>query len=66
VGRILWVERARGDRLRTVQDIRGRLERGEAPPLGRDLRDQIAVFVPGHTDAPSMTEFETGRGGAAS
>jgi UDP-2,3-diacylglucosamine pyrophosphatase LpxH len=46
----------------TVGEIRTRLERGEPPPLGRDLQGEIGVFVSGHTHAPSMTEFD-GRGG---
>jgi UDP-2,3-diacylglucosamine pyrophosphatase LpxH len=45
-----------------VEQIRTRLESGEPPPLGRDLRGEIGVFVSGHTHSPSMTEFD-GRGG---
>jgi UDP-2,3-diacylglucosamine pyrophosphatase LpxH len=47
----------------TVEQIRDRLESGEPPPLGRDVRGEIGVFVSGHTHAPSLTEF-AGRGGA--
>jgi UDP-2,3-diacylglucosamine pyrophosphatase LpxH len=46
----------------TVKEIRDRLERGDAPPLGRDLSGDICVFVSGHTHAPSLTEFDRGRG----
>jgi hypothetical protein len=31
----------------TVKEIRDRLERGDPPPLGRDLRGDICVFVSG-------------------
>jgi UDP-2,3-diacylglucosamine pyrophosphatase LpxH len=46
----------------TVEEIRTRLERHEPPPLAGDLEGEIAVFVSGHTHAPSMTEF-AGRDG---
>ena len=46
----------------TVKEIRDRLERGDPPPLGRDLRGDICVFVSGHTHAPSLTEFNSGSG----
>jgi hypothetical protein len=45
-----------------VGEIRGRLERGEAPPLSEKTEGQITVFVSGHTHAPSLTRF--GQGGA--
>jgi hypothetical protein len=54
--------RARGDCRRDRGWIRTRLEDGEPPPLGRDLRGEIGIFVSGHTHAPSMAEFD-GRGG---
>jgi UDP-2,3-diacylglucosamine pyrophosphatase LpxH len=38
--------------------IRGGLESGEPPPLGADLAGEIAVFVSGHTHAPSLTHFD--------
>lgn len=37
--------------------IRTRLERGEGPPLAPNLTGQIAVFISGHTHAPSLTAF---------
>jgi Calcineurin-like phosphoesterase len=46
----------------TVREIRERLERGDPPPLGSDLRGEICVFVSGHTHAPSLTEFDSGSG----
>jgi UDP-2,3-diacylglucosamine pyrophosphatase LpxH len=41
-----------------VAQIRGRLERGEAPPLADGLPGEISVFVSGHTHAPSLAEFD--------
>jgi len=46
----------------TVAKIRTMLEAGETPPLGRDVTGDIAVFVSGHTHAPSFTPFQR-RGG---
>jgi hypothetical protein len=46
----------------TVKEIPDRLERGDPPPLGHDLRGEICVFVSGHTHAPSLTEFHRGSG----
>jgi hypothetical protein len=50
-----------------VDEIRRRLESGSAPPLSPELGAEIAVFVSGHTHAPSLAEFDTpaGAGGAA-
>jgi UDP-2,3-diacylglucosamine pyrophosphatase LpxH len=45
-----------------VELIRSRLESGEPPPLAGALAADIAVFVSGHTHAPSLTEFK-GRSG---
>lgn len=45
-----------------MKEIRDRLERRDPPPLGRDLRGDICVFVSGHTHAPSLTEFYRGNG----
>jgi UDP-2,3-diacylglucosamine pyrophosphatase LpxH len=42
--------------------IRSRLEAGEAPPLSGSLTSQIAVFVSGHTHAPSLTHFDAPSG----
>ncbi|HVU22696.1 MAG TPA: hypothetical protein VHE13_01140, partial [Opitutus sp.] len=41
----------------TVARIRAMLEAGDAPPLGKDVTGDIAVFVSGHTHAPSFTPF---------
>jgi UDP-2,3-diacylglucosamine pyrophosphatase LpxH len=38
--------------------IRSRLETGERPPLSGALTSEIAVFVSGHTHAPSLTQFD--------
>jgi UDP-2,3-diacylglucosamine pyrophosphatase LpxH len=38
--------------------IRSRLEAGEPPPLSDSLTSEIAVFVSGHTHAPSLTHFD--------
>jgi predicted phosphodiesterase len=46
----------------TVEEIRTRLERGEPPPLARELRGEVGVFVSGHTHAPSLTGFDGGGG----
>ena len=46
----------------TVREIRDRVERGDPPPLGRDLSGDICVFVSGHTHAPSLTDFDSGSG----
>jgi hypothetical protein len=53
--------------LPTVDTIRRRLESGPAPPLGGDLPGEIAVFVSGHTHAPSLVGFDapSGARGAA-
>jgi Calcineurin-like phosphoesterase len=42
--------------------IRSRLEAGEPPPLSGSLTSRIAVFVSGHTHAPSLTDFEAPSG----
>ena len=46
----------------SVDLIRRRLEGGLPPPLGDGLRGEIAVFVSGHTHAPSLVEFDTPTG----
>jgi UDP-2,3-diacylglucosamine pyrophosphatase LpxH len=46
----------------SVSEIRAYLESGRSPPLAGDLRGPIAVFVSGHTHAPSLTGFEAGDG----
>jgi Calcineurin-like phosphoesterase len=46
----------------TVDEIRRRLEGGLAPPLSDDGSGEIAVFVSGHTHAPSLTELDTPSG----
>jgi UDP-2,3-diacylglucosamine pyrophosphatase LpxH len=46
----------------TVDEIRRRLEGGLPPPLGDEPRGEIAVFVSGHTHAPSLVEFDTPSG----
>jgi hypothetical protein len=46
----------------TVDEIRRRLEGGPPPPLGDDLRGEIAVFASGHTHAPSLVGFDTSTG----
>jgi UDP-2,3-diacylglucosamine pyrophosphatase LpxH len=43
--------------------IRGRLERGERPPLGAAISGDIAIFVSGHTHAPELVEFAAPDGG---
>ena len=45
-----------------VVDIRARLEAAHAPPLGGELSGTIAVFVSGHTHAPSLTGFDAANG----
>jgi uncharacterized membrane protein len=45
-----------------VDEILRRLESGQSPPLGDDLRGEIAVFASGHTHAPSLVEFDTPTG----
>jgi hypothetical protein len=45
-----------------VGEIRAYLECGRSPPLAGDLAGTIAVFVSGHTHAPSLTGFEAGDG----
>jgi UDP-2,3-diacylglucosamine pyrophosphatase LpxH len=45
-----------------TDEIRHRLESGRPPPLGQGQRGEIAVFVSGHTHAPSLVEFETPSG----
>jgi UDP-2,3-diacylglucosamine pyrophosphatase LpxH len=56
--------RLRGDAEHEL--IRSRLETGEPPPLSGSLTSGIAVFVSGHTHAPSLTHFDgpTGNRGA--
>jgi UDP-2,3-diacylglucosamine pyrophosphatase LpxH len=46
----------------TVAAIRACLEAGRAPPLAGELSGAIAVFVSGHTHAPSLTDFDAGGG----
>lgn len=46
----------------TVAIVREYLESGKRPPLAPDLDRPIAVFVSGHTHAPSMTQFNPGSG----
>jgi hypothetical protein len=46
----------------TVDEIRRRLESGLPFPLGDDQPGEIAVFVSGHTHAPSLVEFVTPAG----
>ena len=46
-----------------VDEIRRRLESGAPPPLANDLPGAIAVFVSGHTHAPSLVEFDAPTGG---
>jgi UDP-2,3-diacylglucosamine pyrophosphatase LpxH len=45
-----------------VDEIRARLESGLPFPLGHDQPGEIAVFVSGHTHAPSLVEFVTPAG----
>jgi UDP-2,3-diacylglucosamine pyrophosphatase LpxH len=45
-----------------VAAIRGHLETGRRPPLAGELPGAIAVFVSGHTHAPSLTGFDAGDG----
>jgi Calcineurin-like phosphoesterase len=45
-----------------VSEIRAHLEAGRRPPLAGELPGTIAVFVSGHTHAPSLTGFEAGDG----
>jgi UDP-2,3-diacylglucosamine pyrophosphatase LpxH len=45
-----------------VDLIRRRLESGQPLPLSGALPAEIAVFVSGHTHAPSLTEFKSGSG----
>jgi UDP-2,3-diacylglucosamine pyrophosphatase LpxH len=45
-----------------VTDIRAHLEAGHRPPLAGELPGTIAVFVSGHTHAPSLTGFDAGNG----
>jgi hypothetical protein len=49
--------RAAPRRVPEAEQIRGRLERGEALPLAGDLPSEIAVFVSDHTHAPLLTPF---------
>jgi Calcineurin-like phosphoesterase len=49
----------------TVDEILRRLESGLPPPLGQDHLGDIAVFVSGHTHAPSLVEFEAPTGARA-
>jgi UDP-2,3-diacylglucosamine pyrophosphatase LpxH len=46
-----------------VAEIRARLEAGGRPPLADELAGEIAVFVSGHTHAPSLIEFAARTGG---
>jgi UDP-2,3-diacylglucosamine pyrophosphatase LpxH len=46
-----------------VAEIRAHLEAGRPPPLAGELSGAIAVFVSGHTHAPSLTGFDPGDGG---
>ncbi len=41
----------------TVAVVREFVESGRPPPLGADVDKPIAVFVSGHTHAPSLTQF---------
>jgi hypothetical protein len=45
-----------------ADEIRRRLESGLPFPLGHDQPGEIAVFVSGHTHAPSLVEFVTPAG----
>jgi UDP-2,3-diacylglucosamine pyrophosphatase LpxH len=45
-----------------VSEIRAHLESRRTPPLAGDLSGAIAVFVSGHTHAPSLTGFDAGNG----
>lgn len=45
-----------------VAEIRAHLEAGRPPPLAGELSGAIAVFVSGHTHAPSLTGFDAGGG----
>ncbi len=47
-----------------VAAIRHRLELGAAPPLGGELPREMAVFVSGHTHAPSLDGYRRPSGGA--
>jgi hypothetical protein len=42
----------------TVAILREYLESGRRPPLAADLDKPVAVFVSGHTHAPSVTQFD--------
>jgi UDP-2,3-diacylglucosamine pyrophosphatase LpxH len=42
--------------------IRSRLAAGDPPPLSGSLTSEIAVFVSGHTHAPSLTDFDAPSG----
>jgi UDP-2,3-diacylglucosamine pyrophosphatase LpxH len=48
------------------EQIRSRLEAGEPPPLADALTGAIAVFISGHTHAPTLSRFDgpTGQEGA--
>jgi UDP-2,3-diacylglucosamine pyrophosphatase LpxH len=46
----------------SVADIRAHLEAGRSPPLAGEPLGAIAVFVSGHTHAPSLTCFDAGDG----
>lgn len=54
------------DQSATLELVRQRLESGEPLPLSGALTGEIAVFVSGHTHAPSLEDFENhaGRRGA--
>jgi UDP-2,3-diacylglucosamine pyrophosphatase LpxH len=52
--------RVRGDAEHEL--IRSRLQAGEPPPLSESLTAEIAVFISGHTHAPSLTHFDGPRG----
>ena len=56
--------RLRGDAEHEL--IRSRLQAGDPPPSSGSLTSEIAVFVSGHTHAPSLTDFDgpTGEHGA--
>jgi UDP-2,3-diacylglucosamine pyrophosphatase LpxH len=46
----------------SVEKIRRRLEAGESPPMNNEISEDIAIFVSGHTHAPSLNEV-LGRSG---
>jgi UDP-2,3-diacylglucosamine pyrophosphatase LpxH len=51
-----------GDADPVVAAIRAHLEARRPPPLAGELSGKIAVFVSGHTHAPSLTGFDAGNG----